>query len=87
MTRDEIIIRAKDCVITVMDDWQRDRVITDETTFVDLGCDSIDKTSILMEIEDEFDIYIDETGPALAITNFAGLISHIEALLAEKEKS
>lgn len=53
--------------------------ITEETTFEDLGVDSLDTVEIMMEIEDEFGI---EIKAAEAGKSVAELVSYIDAKLA-----
>ena len=86
MERDEIANRIRSCIQDVMDDDRGTLVIVDDTTFSSLNCDSIDKVQIIMEIEDEFNVYIDETGPALAVKTFSDAVFMVEKLLAEKEQ-
>lgn len=52
--------------------------ITMETTFEDLGVDSLDAVEIMMEMEDEFDI---EIKPAEAGKSVKELVSYIDAKL------
>ena len=53
--------------------------ITEETTFEDLGVDSLDTVEIMMEMEDEFEIEIKaaEVGKSVA-----DLVKYIDAKLA-----
>jgi len=53
--------------------------ITMETTFEDLGVDSLDAVEIMMEMEDEFEI---EIKPAEAGKSVKELVSYIDAKLA-----
>ena len=53
--------------------------ITEETTFEDLGVDSLDAVEIMMEMEDEFDI---EIKPAEAGKSVKELVSYIDSKLA-----
>lgn len=50
--------------------------ITEETTFDDLGVDSLDAVEIMMEMEDEFGI---EIKPAEAGRSVKELVAYIEA--------
>ncbi|MBE7051236.1 MAG: acyl carrier protein [Ruminococcaceae bacterium] len=52
--------------------------ITDETTFEDLGVDSLDTVEIMMEMEDEFDI---EIKPAEVGKSVKELVAYIDARL------
>lgn len=52
--------------------------ITEETTFEDLGVDSLDSVEIMMEMEDEFGI---EIKPAEAGKSVKELVSYIDAKL------
>ena len=52
------------------------REITEETTFDDLGVDSLDAVEIMMEMEDEFGI---EIKPAEAGRSVKELVAYIEA--------
>lgn len=53
--------------------------ITEETTFEDLGVDSLDTVEIMMEMEDEFDI---EIKPAEVGKSVKELVAYIDAKLA-----
>ena len=53
--------------------------ITMETTFEDLGVDSLDAVEIMMEMEDEFGI---EIKPAEAGKSVKELVNYIEGKLA-----
>ena len=53
--------------------------ITMETTFEDLGVDSLDAVEIMMEMEDEFEI---EIKPAEAGKSVAELVAYIDSKLA-----
>ncbi len=52
--------------------------ITEETTFEDLGVDSLDTVEIMMEMEDEFGI---EIKPAEAGKSVAELVNYIDSKL------
>ncbi len=54
-----------------------------EATFAQLGMDSLDSVNLLFEIEDEFDISIDDRD-AKSITSVQQMIEGIEVLLARK---
>lgn len=53
--------------------------ITMETTFEDLGVDSLDTVEIMMEMEDEFGI---EIKPAEAGKSVSELVAYIDSKLA-----
>lgn len=53
--------------------------ITEETTFDDLGVDSLDAVEIMMEMEDEFGI---EIKPAEAGKSVKELVAYIDSKLA-----
>lgn len=53
--------------------------ITEETTFEDLGVDSLDAVEIMMEMEDEFGV---EIKPAEAGKSVKELVAYIDAKLA-----
>ena len=53
--------------------------ITEETTFEDLGVDSLDTVEIMMEMEDEFEI---EIKPAEVGKSVSDLVKYIDAKLA-----
>jgi acyl carrier protein len=57
--------------------------ITNESTFADLGIDSLDGVNLLFEMEDEFDISI-EDDKARSISSVAEMIDGIQRLLAAK---
>ena len=53
--------------------------ITEETTFEDLGVDSLDAVEIMMEMEDEFGI---EIKPAEAGKSVKELVAYIDSKMA-----
>lgn len=53
--------------------------ITEETSFKDLGVDSLDTVEILMEMEDEFGIEI-QPG-SVALNTVKDLVDHIDSKL------
>lgn len=53
--------------------------ITEETTFDDLGVDSLDAVEIMMEMEDEFGV---EIKPAEAGKSVKELVAYIDSKLA-----
>lgn len=53
--------------------------ITEDTTFEDLGVDSLDTVEIMMEMEDEFDI---EIKPAEVGKSVKELVAYIDSKLA-----
>lgn len=53
--------------------------ITEETTFEDLGVDSLDAVEIMMEMEDEFGI---EIKPAEAGKSVKEVVAYIDSKLA-----
>jgi acyl carrier protein len=63
------------------------RVDTDkvplDATFEQLGMDSLDGVNLLFELEDEFDISIDDQ-EAKSITSIPQMVDGIEVLLARK---
>jgi acyl carrier protein len=54
-----------------------------EATFEQLGMDSLDGVNLLFEIEDEFDISINDQD-AKSITSVPQMVAGIEKLLAQK---
>ena len=66
------------------------RVETDkvplDATFEQLGMDSLDSVNLLFEVEDEFDISIDDQA-AKSITSVPQMVDGIEMLLARKAES
>lgn len=48
-----------------------------EQTFIELGMDSLDSIELIMEIEDEFEITINEYDIALNITTVKELIDYV----------
>lgn len=62
--------------IIMKETGKKDIELTDETTFKDLGFDSIDAIDILMDIEDEFGIEIQDDSEAL--NNVGDLVKLIE---------
>jgi len=57
-----------------------------DATFEQLGMDSLDSVNLLFEIEDEFDISIDDQ-EAKSITSVPQMVDGIEVLLARKAAS
>jgi acyl carrier protein len=57
--------------------------ITPESTFAELGIDSLDGVNLLFEIEDEFDISIEDE-QARSISSIPEMVAGIEKLLAAK---
>ena len=57
--------------------------ITEETTFEDLGADSVDLVELSMSLEDEFDI--DEMGEEdiASIHNVGDLVNYLQGKLGE----
>ena len=51
--------------------------ITADTTFEDLGFDSLDKVELVMQVESEFGI---EIGADVAVNNIGELVAKIEEL-------
>jgi len=54
-----------------------------DATFEQLGMDSLDSVNLLFEVEDEFDISIDDQ-EAKSITSVEQMVDGIEVLLARK---
>jgi acyl carrier protein len=54
-----------------------------DATFEQLGMDSLDSVNLLFEVEDEFDISIDDQD-AKSITSVPQMVDGIEMLLARK---
>jgi acyl carrier protein len=63
------------------------RVETDkvplDATFEQLGMDSLDRVNLLFEVEDEFDISINDQ-EARSITSLPQMVEGVEVLLARK---
>ena len=57
-----------------------------DATFEQLGMDSLDSVNLLFEIEDEFDISIDDQ-EAKSIASIPQMVEGIEVLLARKAGS
>ena len=57
--------------------------VTNESTFAELGIDSLDGVNLLIEIEDEFDISI-EDDQARSIRSVPEMVDGIQRLLAAK---
>jgi len=60
--------------------------ITNESTFADLGIDSLDGVNLLFDIEEEFDISIEDDA-ARSISSVAQMVDGIEKLLAAKSEN
>ncbi len=59
--------------------------VTPDSTFEQLGIDSLDRLNILFDLEGEFDVQIDDE-EAKKVTNMREMIAGIQHLLDEKEK-
>jgi acyl carrier protein len=55
-----------------------------DTTFEQLGIDSLDRLNLLFDLEGEFDIHIDDE-QAKSVGNIGQMVEGITALIAEKE--
>ncbi len=60
--------------------------VTPEKTFEDLGMDSLDKLNLLFEVENEFDVEIDDQ-EAKQISRVSEMIVGVTQLVEAKEKS
>lgn len=60
--------------------------VTPESTFEDLGMDSLDKLNLLFEVENEFDVEIDDQ-EAKQICRVSEMIAGVTQLVEAKEKS
>jgi acyl carrier protein len=56
-----------------------------ESTFEELGLDSLDRLNILFELEGEFDVQIDDE-EAKQVTSVPEMVAGVEHLLANKAK-
>jgi acyl carrier protein len=60
--------------------------VSPESTFEDLGMDSLDKLNLLFEVENEFDVEIDDQ-EAKQICRVSEMITGVTQLVEAKEKS
>ncbi len=60
--------------------------VSPESTFEDLGMDSLDKLNLLFEVENEFEVEIDDQ-EAKQICRVSEMITGVSHLLEAKEKS
>jgi acyl carrier protein len=60
--------------------------VSPESTFEDLGMDSLDKLNLLFEVENEFEVEIDDQ-EAKQICRVSEMITGVTQLLEAKEKS
>ena len=60
--------------------------VTPESTFEDLGMDSLDKLNLLFEVENEFDVEIDDQ-EAKHIARVSEMIAGVTQLVQAKENS
>jgi acyl carrier protein len=58
--------------------------VTMDTTFEDLGADSLDVTSIIIELEEQLDIQIEDED-AVEIKTVGDAVEKIQAAVAAKE--
>ncbi len=56
--------------------------VTPESTFAELGIDSLDRLNVLFELEGEFDIQIDDA-EAKKVESIHQLVAGIETLVAQ----
>ena len=62
----------------IVNDYKGEEVdLKEETTFEDLGFDSLDKVELVMHVESEFGI---EIGADVAVNNIGELVAKIEEL-------
>ncbi|MCI8612436.1 MAG: acyl carrier protein [Clostridia bacterium] len=62
----------------IVNDYKGEEVdLKEETTFEDLGFDSLDKVELVMQVESEFGI---EIGADVAVNNIGELVAKIEEL-------
>lgn len=59
--------------------------VTPDSTFEQLGIDSLDRLNILFDLEGEFDVQIDDE-EAKKVTNMREMIAGIQQLLDKKEQ-
>jgi len=57
--------------------------VTADSTFADLGVDSLDALNLIFNVEEEFDVSIDDKD-AKSITSVAEMVNGVEKLLARK---
>lgn len=57
--------------------------VTAESTFAELGMDSLDAVNLVFDVEEEFDVSIDDKD-AKSITSVAQMVDGVEKLLARK---
>jgi acyl carrier protein len=60
--------------------------VTSDSTFEELGIDSLDRINLLFDLENEFDISIDDD-QAKTISNIPQMVTGIQHLLQSKESS
>lgn len=60
--------------------------VTPDSTFEQLGIDSLDRLNILFDLEGEFDIQIDDE-EAKKVTNMREMIAGIQHLVDQKEQA
>lgn len=70
-------------IICETEDLQPEDVTLDKRIDVDLGVDSLDKIECIMQIEDEFDIEIEDE-EALKVDTVEDLVKLVDRLMAAK---
>ena len=76
MTREEVSAKVCDLVKQV---FRTDRIIDENTHFVnDLKADSLDLVELVMEVEEAFDVRVDDE----AVTNIHTVKEVVDALMA-----
>ncbi len=66
---------------------KREQDITPETRLLeDLGCDSLDRVEITLEVEDQFDIEVEDADAERCVT-VADMLALLDKTLAEQKKA
>jgi len=77
---DKITEKVLDLIAAVK--WLPREKVSTESTFAELGMDSLDAINLIFEIESEFDISVPDE-QAKSITNVRQLVESLQKLLAE----
>ena len=68
MTREEEVFESVRDILVYRLTCNPEDIEMETNIYNDLGCDSLDATSIIIDIEQKFDIFIPETDPNFKLT-------------------
>lgn len=87
MEREQIVLRVKEIIIEVLELEMTVAELPDQDLIVFLGMNSVDALEILINVENEFDIEIDEENlNTQLIDSLSKLVDYIDGNLSEENK-